>query len=81
MDFLKNIKEDSILIIPNNIKNKLLDYITENKLLINVKLLTFNDLKKGLLYDYNDETIYRLMKNKNISYSVAKSYIEDTYYI
>ena len=60
---------------------QILDYITENKLLINVKLLTFNDLKKGLLYNYNDETIYRLMKNKNISYSVAKSYIEDTYYI
>ena len=81
MDFLKNIKEDSILLIPNNIKDKILEYINENKLLINIKFLTLNDLKKGLFYDYNDETIYKLMKNNGISYSVAKSYIEDTYYL
>ncbi len=81
MDFLKNIKEDSILIIPNNIKNKLLDYITENKLLINIKLLTFNDLKKGLLYDYTNEAIYEVMTKEGVTLKTAKSFIDYTYYL
>ena len=81
MDFLKNIKEDSILIIPDNIRSKILDYITENKLLINIKLLTFNDLKKGLLYDYTNEAIYEVMKKENVTRKTAKNFIDYTYYL
>ena len=81
MDFVKNIKEDSILIIPNNIKNKVLDYINENKLLVNLKIMSFNDLKKELLFDYNEETIYELMKTKGYSYPIALDYIKNLYYL
>ena len=81
MDFLKTLDNNSILIIPSNIKDKILDYINNNKLLINIKLLTFRDLKVGLLYDYTNEGIYFIMKKYNISYSIAKSYINDTYYL
>ncbi len=81
MDFLNNITEESILIIPNNIKDKILDYITKNKLLINIKLLTFNDLKKGLLYDYTNEAIYEVMKKENVTLKTAKNFIDYTYYL
>ena len=43
--------------------------------------MTFNDLKKGLMYDFNNETIYEVMKHYNVNYGVAKSYLNDTYYI
>ena len=79
MDFIKDLDNNSILIVPSNIKDKILDYIDKNELLINIKLLTFRDLKVGLLYDYTNESIYNVMKKFDVSYSIAKSYINDTY--
>ena len=81
MNFLNNIESNSIMIIPNNIKDKILDYINDNKLLLNIKFMSFNDLKKGILYDYSNESIYYLMKNYNLSYETAKNYILNTYYL
>jgi len=81
MDFLKTIEDNSILIIPNNIKDKILDYIDKNNLLLNIKYMTFNDLKHGLLYSYDNRTIYNLMNKYNLSYSIAKDFIRNTYYI
>ena len=81
MDFINNIEPNSFLLIPFNIKDKVLDYIDKNNLLLNIKIITFNDLKKGLFYDYDNKTIYELMKKENTSYSLAKNYIDNTYYI
>ena len=81
MDFLKNIETDSLLLIPYNIKEKVLDYINDNNLLINIKIISFNDLKAGLFYSYDNKTIYNVMNKYNTTYSLAKSYIQDTYYI
>ena len=81
MEFLNNIQDNSFLITSNEIKEKILDYIEENNLLLNVKFISFNDLKEGLLYSYTDEAIYHVMKTKGINYEVAKYYIDNTYYI
>ena len=81
MKFIDNITHDSILLMPNNIKNKVLDYIDENNILKSIKIMTFNDLKKGLLFDYNNETIFNVMKYLDVNYGVAKDYIKNLYYI
>lgn len=81
MDFIKYIELDSFLLIPSNIKDKVLNYIEDNNLLLNIKIITFNELKKGLFYDYDNKTIYELMKKYNLTYSLAKNYIDNTYYI
>lgn len=81
MDFLNEIENNSILVIPYNIKDKLLEYIDTNNIINNFKIITFNDLKKGLMYDYNNETIYNVMKHFNLNYAISKNYINDTYYI
>ena len=81
MDFLNNLVDNSILIIPSELKNKVLDYIDKNKMLINIKLLTFNDLKNGLLYSFSNEAIYYVMKNYKVNYAVAKDFINYTYYL
>ena len=67
MEFLNNIQDNSFLITSNEIKEKILDYIEENNLLLNVKFISFNDLKEGLLYSYTDEAIYHVMKTKDIT--------------
>lgn len=81
MDFLKTLDNNSILLVPNNIKNKILKYIDDNKLLINIKLMTFRDLKVGLLYDYKSDAIYHVMKSESVSYETAKDFINNTYYL
>ncbi|MCH5166853.1 MAG: PD-(D/E)XK nuclease family protein [Erysipelotrichales bacterium] len=81
MKFINNMVHDSILLVPNNIKNKVLDYIDDNNKLISIKIMTFNDLKKGLLFDYNNETIFNVMNYLNVNYGVAKDYIKNLYYI
>ena len=77
MEFINTINNNSILIIPDNIKNKVLEYIDQNNILKNIKIMNFNELKKGLFFDYNNKTIDYIMTNYKINYSVAKNYIND----
>ncbi len=81
MDFLNNLKDNSILIIPNNLKDKVLDYFDKSPRLVDVKIMDFNELKKSLLFDYNNETIYKVMQLKNVSYDTAKDFINNLYYL
>ena len=81
MDFLNKIEKNSILVIPYNIKDTLLEYIDSSNILNNFKIMTFSDLKKGLMFDFDNRAIYGIMKNFNLNYSISKSYINDTYYL
>lgn len=81
MKFIDNLSDNSILLIPSNLKNKILDYINDSKILKSIKLLTFNDLKNGLMYTYNNESIYYVMNKYKVNYKVAKTYIDNTYYL
>ena len=81
MNILKCIEENSILIIPAYLRNKILKYFNDEEIFNNVKIITFNDLKKGLLFDYTNETINYVMSNYNTSYQVSKEYINSLYYL
>ncbi len=81
MDFLTKLNNNSILILPSNLKRKVLEYINNNSLLLNIKFMSFSDLKKRLMFDYNDEAINYLMKKYSLSYDIAKEYINNIYYI
>lgn len=81
MDFLNRLEDNSILIVPNNIKKKILEYINNHNILLNIKLMSFKDLKKGLIFDYTNETIWHLMKIYNLKYNLALNYIQNLYYL
>lgn len=81
MKFIDGIKNNSILIIPNNIKNKVLEYIDKNNILKSIKIMNFIDLKKGLFFDYNNKTIDYVMNKYNVNYNIALNYINDLYYV
>ena len=76
---LDKIENNSILIIPNTIKNKVIKEL--NKKALNIKIMSLNELIKKYTFDYNEKTIYHLMKKENIKYDIAKNYIENIYYI
>ena len=79
MDNLKGLEGNTILIIPNNIRMKVLDKLSQSDTPYNIKIMSFNELKKGLLFDYTNEAIYAVMKNYNLNYGVSKNYINDIY--
>lgn len=81
MDFLNSLENNSILLIPYNLRDKVLEYLDSINSIINIKIMTFNDLKKGLMFDYNNEAIYNVMINSNVNYSVAKNYVDNLYFI
>lgn len=76
---LENIENNSILIIPKSKKNKIIK--ETNKSLLNIKIMTINELIKKYTFDYDEKTIYYLMKKENIKYEIAQNYIKNIYYI
>lgn len=81
MDFLENLTSETLLIAPSQTKEKILEKINKLDKLINIKIMSFEELKKNILFDYNIETILYLMNKYNYKYEVAKNYIENLYFI
>lgn len=81
MDFLENISEETILIIPYQIKEKILKKIDSMNKLVNVKLFSLEELKSLLLFDYDVKSIIYLMTKYDYKYEVAKNYIENMYFV
>ncbi len=81
MQFVEQLENDSILIIPKNLKTKVLVYLNDNNIIKSLKILTFNDLKKGLFFDYGSDAAKETMDYLQVSLDVAKNYLNNLYYI
>ena len=81
MNFLDTIDEETILIIPNNIKSKILRYIDSLDKLINVKIFDFNEIKCHIFFDYDEEALLYLIDKYNYKYDVSKILIDNMYYV
>lgn len=78
-----NINEDlnnKILIIPNNIKTKIIKYINNLPKLTNVKILTIDEFIKSITIEYDEKAIIYLMENKNLSYQNSKEILNNLKY-
>ena len=73
------LENNSIILIPNNKKNNIIKEL--NKTLQNIKIMSIEEFIKKYTFDYNEKTIYKLMKKENIKYEIAKNYIKNLYYI
>ena len=81
MNFVEFLRDNVILIIPNNIKSKVLLKIDELNKLYSIKIMSLEELVKKLTFCYDDKSIYYLMNKYNIKYEVAKVYLENIKYI
>lgn len=81
MEFLKEIKEDTILIIPSLLKTKVLEFIDSLDRLVNVKIYTLEDIREHLYFSYDEKAILYLMSKYNYKYEVSKTLINNMYYI
>ena len=76
MDFAKDI----LFIVPQNIKNNVVLEINKDSL-NNTKVTTFEEVKNNLYFNYDEKTIYYIMKNYKVNYDLAKAYVDSLYYI
>ena len=81
MQLDKYLTNNSILIIPDNLKVKTIKYLNSLNEMYNIKIMTFKELAKHIQFDYDVLAINYIMKKQSISYENAKELIENMYYI
>lgn len=72
-------ENNSILLISNNKRENIIKKLNEK--LLNIKIMSLEEFIKKYTFDYNEKTIYHLMKRENIKYDIAKNYIKNIYYV
>jgi len=77
MDFINNIKKETLIICNDDDK---LNLLKRNKL-VNMKLMNMNEFISKYCFDYDDEAILYIMNKYNIKYEIADMYIKNLYYI
>lgn len=75
------LKDNTLLIVPNNLKIKILMMFDKFNELKNIKIMSLEDVLRHLYFDYNEETIFRMMTKYSLKYNISKVYIENMYYI
>ena len=75
-----NYTDNSILLIPNSIKKDILKDIRLNNKELNIKLFSLDEFIKKLTFDYDEKTIYEVMKLESVNYNIAKLYLKNMYY-
>ena len=78
IDYLCN---DLIIVSPNNIKDEIVKEISLVDKMYSYKIITENELKVSLLFDYDYKAIVYLKNKLNISVANAIEYINAMYYV
>lgn len=73
--------DDIILILPNKIMNKIINYISSLDKIYNIKYSTFNDINKNLFFNYDEKTIYYLMEREKVNYDNSLILLDNLYYL
>lgn len=80
MDFIRK-NENMIIICDNTQKNKILDFMYQEKQIPRFKIMNLKEFIKKITFDYDTKTIFYLMKKYNLSYENALVYIKSIYYV
>ena len=78
---LEELKDETLIICPSTYKNEILEYLTNNKKIINIKMLSFNEYKKNYYFDYDIKTIKYLYDKYNMKIENIKELLENLYFI
>ena len=78
---LDNIKPNTILIVPDIIKERVIRNIRDRYGLIDVKFMNIKEFRNKYFFSYDNKTIYYLMDKYLWKYEVCLTYLEQLYYI
>lgn len=74
-------KENSIIIIEDNIKKEFIKNLRKTEPLKNIKVMGLKEFEKKYYFDYTKETIFYIHKKYNVIKSIAEMYIKNIYFI
>lgn len=77
---LDEIKDNDLIICPFNIKYKLLEQLSFNKVIKNIKFMSIEEFCGKYFGTYDEKSLYFLMENFGLKYGVAKSYLDNIYF-
>lgn len=73
--------DNSILIVPGSLKESIIKDIRNKNKELNIKIFGLDEFIKKLTFDYDERTIYELMKQENVNYNIAKLYLKNICYV
>lgn len=72
---------NSIYIVPNNIKKRLLIDLSKEKTLKNIKFFSLNEFISNVTFSYDEKAIYYLMNKYNYKFENAKIILDNIRYV
>ena len=81
MKVIDIIKDDSIIICPNNIKDKIVKSISNLDKIYSYKIYSESEFKNALFLNYDYKTILYLSKKLNKNYHIVKEYLQAISYV
>lgn len=71
----------TVLICPSTFKNRILEYLSENKEILDIKFIDLNEYKRNRFFDYGFDTVKYLVDSHGLSVSNAKEILNNIYYV
>ena len=75
------LENNIVLVIPNNIKNKVLIHLNNLDTIYDIKIMSKEELISALTFSYDEEAIYYLMCHHEYKYDIALMYLNNIKYI
>jgi len=75
------IKDKTCYIVSNELKEEILNYINDNKLLLDIHFFSLSELIDKIYFKYDDKAVYKVAKEENISFGNAKIIINNLRYL
>lgn len=73
--------ENLLIICPNEEKMKILDTMSKENKLYDIKFMTKEEYKKNYFYNYDEKALYYLLSKYHFNLDVAKVYLKNLYVI
>ena len=81
MNIEKLLSDNLFLIVPDGIKNKIVEQISLTNKFYSYKIVGISELKKLVLFDYDIEAIIYVKNKEKVKSSIAIEYIETMFYL
>lgn len=78
---LINNNDNFVIVTPSRVKQELLKYISNHKLIKDIRFYSVEELRDNLDYKYRDDTLYYISDKYNIILDNSKIIMDNLYYI
>ena len=75
------LKQNNLIICPNNLKKRIIREINNNQKLIAFKVMDLQEFLNNYFFTYDKKTIFYIMCKYKVKYEIALEYLNSLYYI